>query len=95
MWRRTSRTCQIMELDEGPPDHARSTWERRNTAGGHHISNMSMPPPPSTMDIPAWVHSQSPGTGQREELVGCSWDRLPAGRVARAKSQGPGGQTAK
>lgn len=57
MWRRTSRTCQIMELDEGPPDHARSTWERRNTAGGHHISNMKIPlhpAPPSTMDIPTW-----------------------------------------
>lgn len=26
--------------------------------------------------------------------MGCSWDRLPAGRVAGAKSQGPGGQTA-
>lgn len=49
-----------MELDEGPPDHARSTWERSNTAGGHHISNMSMPPPLSTMDIPTWVYSQSP-----------------------------------
>lgn len=27
-WRRTSRTCQTMELDEGPPDHARSTWKK-------------------------------------------------------------------
>lgn len=85
VWRRTSRTCQTMELDEGPPDHARSTWERRNVMGGAlHLQHELAYLPTLTR-----VHPQSPGAGQQVGLVGCSWDRPSAGRVAGAENQGP------
>ena len=58
MWRHTSRTCQTMELDEGPPDHAKSTCGRRNITGG--TAPPTRPPTPPR-DVSKRESPRSPG----------------------------------
>lgn len=68
--RRTSRTCQTMELDEGPPDHARSTYGRRNVAGERCVTPMSERTLPTTRTHPGWGRGREPGSEGRASQLG-------------------------
>lgn len=54
-----------MELDEGPPDHARSTYGRRNIAGERCTTPMSKHTLPTTAATrtPGWGRGREPGSG--------------------------------
>lgn len=52
-----------MELDEGPPDHARSTYGRRNVAGERCITPMSERTLPTTRTHLGWGRARVWGSG--------------------------------